>query len=87
MTTGASMEGTMIWFNEAKQHGFIRTDDGERLRVDEAGFVPGELLGQRCGGTRVRFERIGDEQDDARAVGVTVVPAAETQRARFRGRR
>ena len=28
------MQGTMIWFNPAKKHGFIRTDDGERLRVD-----------------------------------------------------
>jgi len=25
----------MIWFNPAKRHGFIRTDEGERLRVDE----------------------------------------------------
>ncbi len=35
------MQGTMIWFNPAKQHGFIRTDEGERLRVDETGLEPG----------------------------------------------
>ena len=49
------MEGTMIWFNEAKQHGFIRTDDGERLRVDDTGFEAGQVLDDRCGGTRVSF--------------------------------
>ena len=35
------MQGTMIWFNPAKRHGFIRTDEGERLRVDEGGLGPG----------------------------------------------
>ena len=44
------MEGTMIWFNPEKQHGFIRTDEGERLRVDETGFALGEPIGDRCCG-------------------------------------
>ena len=81
------MEGTMIWFNPAKRHGFIRTDEGERLRVDETGFAPGELLGDRCRGTRVRFDRIAGEQDQARAVSVAVVPLFAARRARVRGRR
>ena len=81
------MEGTMIWFNPAKHHGFIRTDDGERLRVDESGFAPGELLGDRCRGTRVRFDRVAGEQDQARAVGVAAVPLFAARRARVRGRR
>jgi hypothetical protein len=80
------MEGTMIWFNPAKRHGFISTDEGERLRVDEAGFAPGQLLGDRCRGTRVRFERIAGEEDEARAVGVTLVPPVAARRARLRGR-
>src|SRR5919205_112720 len=53
-----SMEGTMIWFNPAKRHGFIQTDEGERLRVDEAGLLSGTLLGDRCRGMRVRFDRL-----------------------------
>jgi cold shock CspA family protein len=81
------MEGTMIWFNRTKRHGFIRTDDGERLRVDESGLAPGELLGDRCGGTRVRFERIADEQAEARAVAVTLAPLTAAGRARMRRRR
>lgn len=80
------MEGTMIWFNPEKQHGFIRTDDGERLRVDESGLAPGELLADGCRGTRVRFERIAQE-DDARAVDVTLLPLTMARRARLRGRR
>jgi len=81
------MEGTMIWFNPAKRHGFIRTDEGERLRVDEAGFAQGTLLGDRCRGTRVRFDRMPGEQDEARAVDVSLVPLPAARRARLRGRR
>jgi cold shock CspA family protein len=81
------MQGTMIWFNPEKHHGFIRTDEGERLRVDEAGLEPGEAIGDRCRGTRVRFERV-DANDDPRAVNVTVLPLEATRRARLRsGRR
>jgi cold shock CspA family protein len=81
------MEGTMIWFNPAKRHGFIRTDEGERLRVDETGFEAGHTLGDRCRGTRVSFDRSLVELDEARAVNVVVVPLAAERRARLRGRR
>ena len=81
------MEGTMIWFNPSKQHGFIRTDEGERLRVDENGFEAGNLLGDRCRGTRVSFDRSIAELEEARAVRVTVVPLVTARRARLRGRR
>jgi len=81
------MEGTMIWFNPAKRHGFIRTDEGERLRVDESGFAAGQMVGDRCRGTRVRFERIAGEQEEARAVSVTLVPLMAARRARLRAMR
>lgn len=42
------MEGTMLWGSPAKRHGFIRSDEGERSRVDEHGFAVGQLLGKRC---------------------------------------
>jgi hypothetical protein len=79
----------MIWFNAAKRHGFIRTDEGERLRVDETGFEAGQVLGERCRGTRVRFERSLAEldDDDARAVNVALLPLVAGRRARPRGRR
>ena len=79
------MEGTLIWFNPAKRHGFIRTDDGERLRVDEGGFEPGHELGDRMAGTKVRFARV-DATDEPRAVNVTVIPLDAARRARSRRR-
>ena len=81
------MEGTMIWFNPAKRHGFIQTDEGERLRIDEAGLARGTFFGERCGGTRVRFERLSGEPGEARAVDVSLVPLIAAGRARLRGRR
>jgi cold shock CspA family protein len=77
----------MLWFNPAKQHGFIRTDEGERLRVDADGFAAGHVLGDGCRGTRVSFDRAADEVEEARAVNVAVVPLFSARRARSRGRR
>ena len=76
------MQGTLIWFNPAKRHGFIRTEDGERLLVEEDGFEPGHLLGDRCAGTKLEFERI--ESAEPRAIHVTVMPTEIPRRARMR---
>ena len=82
------MEGTMLWFNPAKRHGFIRTDEGERLRVDDDGFTPDGPLGNGCRGTRVSFDRIEEQlAEDARAVNVAPLPLFAARRARSRGRR
>jgi cold shock CspA family protein len=81
------MEGTMLWFNPAKRHGFIHTDEGERLRVDQDGFAAGQVLGDRCRGTRVSFDRAADHAEEARAVNVAAVPLYAARRARSRGRR
>jgi cold shock CspA family protein len=80
------MEGTLIWFNPAKRHGFIRTEDGERLLVEENGFEPGHLLGDRCAGTKLAFERFETGLAEPRAVHVTVVPLTAARRARARRR-
>ena len=77
----------MLWFNPAKRHGFIQTDEGERLRVDQDGFAAGEPLQDGCRGTRVSFDRTAGEADDGRAVNVSVVPLFAARRARSRGRR
>jgi hypothetical protein len=81
------MEGRMLWFNPAKRHGFIETDEGERLRVDEEGFAVGQVLGDRCRGIRVSFERSDARAEDSRAVNVAIVPLYGARRARSRGRR
>jgi cold shock CspA family protein len=80
------MEGTMLWFNPVKQHGFIRTDEDERLRVDEEGFAAGQIFGDRCRGTRVSFDRAADGVG-ARAINVSPLPLFAERRARSRGRR
>ena len=76
----------MIWFNPAKRHGFIRTEDGERLLVEEDAFEPGHVPGDRCKGTIVSFERLDGDEDEPRAINVTVVPRVEPGRARARRR-
>ena len=79
------MQGTLIWFTPAKHHGFIRTEEGERLLVEETGFEPGHLLGDRCGGTPVSFERV-EVGAQPKAVHVTVVAPTIARRARSRRR-
>jgi cold shock CspA family protein len=77
----------MIWFNAAKQHGFIRTEDGERLLVEAADFAPGFKIPERCRDLHVTFEREERPTDVPHAVQVALVPLDAPRRARMRGRR
>ena len=80
------MQGTMIWFNVDKGHGFINTEQGERLYVALDGFAPGELPPARCKGQSVRFER-EDDVEQPRAVNVSFVTSIDPRRARIRSAR
>ena len=64
------MNGKLLWFNPAKHHGFIATEEGERLLVEESGFEPGQLPGERCAGVPVTFERLQAADLPARAINV-----------------
>jgi cold shock CspA family protein len=77
------MRGEMLWFNEEKDHGFIRTEDGERLYVHRTGFVGGQAPVGRCAGMAVTFER-EEGSDGSRAVGASLVELVEPRRARLR---
>ena len=79
------MRGQMLWFNEKKDHGFIRTDDGERLAVAGDGFAPGERPEGRCAQKVVTFE-IETSSGSRQARGVEFVPDIPARRARMRGR-
>jgi cold shock CspA family protein len=79
------MRGQLIWFNREKQHGFIRTEDGERLLVEESAFEPGTLIPDRCGGIPLVFER-EEAESGSRAVRVSIHTEAPAQRARLRHR-
>ena len=79
----AEVNGTMLWFNEAKDHGFIRTEEGERLYVDRDGFVDRAAPAGRCAGLPVRLAVA--ERDGGRiAVDVALVIEGPTRRARRR---
>lgn len=78
------MEGKMIFFNEDDHHGFIRTDEGERLLVRRSGFADAAPVG-RCGGLEVSFS-VQEVDGEREAVDVVIVPEAAQNRARRRQR-
>jgi hypothetical protein len=79
------MRGTMLWFNEVKDHGFISTEEGERLYVEGDGFAPGEKPVGRCAGLAVIFEVEGaEEEDERKAIGVRQLATVDPPRARRR---
>ncbi|HET8606928.1 MAG TPA: hypothetical protein VFL66_07835 [Gaiellaceae bacterium] len=80
------MQGTMLWFNVDKGHGFIRTEEDERLYVARDGFLPDHRPAPRCKGRAVRFDREATGAD-ARAVNVSFVAREEPRRARLHGGR
>jgi cold shock CspA family protein len=79
------MRGEMLFFNQEKGGGFIRTEEGERLYVDRSGFVPGEAPEGRCAGMRVDFTRGPNfGEHEYAAFGVSMVPEFVGGRARRR---
>jgi cold shock CspA family protein len=78
------MRGEMIWFNDKKDHGFIRTDEGERLQVDGSGFASGERPEGRCADKVVTFE-IDENGGERRAQNVVFEREVAARRARLRG--
>jgi hypothetical protein len=43
---GETVNSRMLWFDEAKDFGFILTEEGERIYVHRSGFLPGEGSGR-----------------------------------------
>ena len=74
--------GTMLWFNEAKDLGALRTDEGERIEVPGTAFLPGEKPVGRCAGKAIEFEPLEDA-----VTCVAFVPEVSPRRARLRRRR
>jgi hypothetical protein len=82
-TTGPAVRGAMLWFDEAKDYGFVLTEDGERLYVDRDGFVERAAPVGRCARLPVRLSV--SERDGTRiAVDVSLVPEEAHGRARRR---
>ncbi len=79
------MRGEMLFFNEERGSGFIRTEEGERLYVDRNGFLPGEAPEGRCAGLKVDFIRVeGTGEHEHVALEVSLVEELAGGRARRR---
>jgi hypothetical protein len=75
----------MLWFNEAKDLGFILTDEGERLSVLGDGFADGKRPQGRCAQAVVSFA-ISETRGERQAENVVVVEEDAPRRARLRSR-
>jgi cold shock CspA family protein len=80
------MHGTMIYFNEEKDVGYIRSDEGERVQVLRDDFLPGHAPVGRCNGLEVEFS-LGDDGEEPAALEVSVVDHGNPRRARRRSSR
>ena len=78
----AAVKGAMLWFDEAKDYGFILTDQGERLYVDRNGFVGAAPTG-RCARLPVELS-IGERDGKRIAIDVSLVSEEPPRRARRR---
>ena len=79
------MHGTMLWFNEVEDFGFISGDDGQSVLVRGSAFVDGARPKGRCAGRAVTFSLCLDG-DESKAEEVAFVPDAAPRRARLRHR-
>ena len=77
------MRGTMLWFNEEKDYGFISTEEGERLYVHGTGFAGGIRPEGRCAGLEVSF-RVNALNGVRKAEESVLVPEIAPRRARMR---
>src|SRR5207244_1780072 len=82
--TKGDMNGTMLWFNEAKDHGFILTEEGERLAVAGTDFADGLRPKGRCGRAAVSFVLAAGSV--RKAENVAFLSEANPRRARLRRR-
>jgi hypothetical protein len=76
------IRGTMLWFNEKKDVGALRTDEGERIDVPGPAFAAGEKPVGRCAGKAVEFDSLVDSVDR-----VVFIPETRPRRARLRRHR
>jgi hypothetical protein len=78
------MRGKMLWFNEDKDHGFIMTDEGERLSVLGPDFAGGKRPEGRCAEAPVTFD-VDDSNGTRQAQNVSFDVEIAPRRARLRG--
>jgi cold shock CspA family protein len=77
------MRGTMLWFHERKDYGFISTEDAERLYVHGTGFSGGARPKGRCADLAVDFV-VTVDGGTRQAEEVVFVEDVAPRRARLR---
>jgi cold shock CspA family protein len=77
------VNGAMLWFDEEKNYGFIRTEEDERLYVDRDGFVDRAAPIGRCAGRPVLLT-VSERDGKPVAVEVSLVEVEPPRRARRR---
>jgi len=80
-----SMRGTMLWFNEEKDVGYMLTDEGERLAVTGGSFADGMKPKGRCARAVVSF-KVTESGGVRVASEVALITEASPRRARRRHR-
>lgn len=78
-----AVNGTMLWFDEAKHYGFVLTDEGQRVRVERDWFIDGAAPVGRCAGRPVNLS-VAERAGERIAVDVSLVPEVSPRRARRR---
>lgn len=73
----------MLWFDEAKDYGFVLTDEGQRLYVDRESFVDGAAPVGRCARRPVTLT-VGERDGEPIAIAVSLVSDESPRRARRR---
>ena len=73
----------MLWFNLTKDHGFIRTEEDERLLITGDGFADGEKPEGRCAHMTVTFQ-IEANGGERQARNVAFEQEVAARRARLR---
>jgi hypothetical protein len=68
----------MLWFNEVKDLGALRTDDGTRIEVPGEAFAAGEKPRGRCAGLEIEFQVLTNQIS-----GIAFVPVVPPRRARI----
>jgi hypothetical protein len=72
----------MIWFNEDKDVGALRTEDGERVEVPGSAFAPNSRPVGRCAGKVVEYDLV-----DGAVAEISLLEEDAPRRARMRHRR
>jgi cold shock CspA family protein len=78
-TSHGKFGGTMLWFNEEKDFGALRTADGDRVDVPGTAFLPGHKPLGRCAGRAVQFDQV-----EGRVSALAFVEDLTPRRARLR---